>query len=87
MSRDQVDGAATFYSRFRFQAPGRHRIQVCRGTACHVNGSVLVMESALRTAHGNESIRRLYETFLGEPLGEVSHRYLHTHYAPREVVR
>jgi len=44
-------------------------------------------EGGLRTAHANESIRRLYDSFLGEPLGEVSHRYLHTHYAPREVVR
>ncbi|MBK7672919.1 MAG: (2Fe-2S)-binding protein [bacterium] len=44
-------------------------------------------EGDLRTAHANESIRRLYEDFLGAPLGELSHRYLHTHYAPREVVR
>jgi iron-only hydrogenase group A len=44
-------------------------------------------EGALRTAHANESIRRLYDDFLGAPLGELSHRYLHTHYAPREVVR
>ncbi|MBK7771399.1 MAG: (2Fe-2S)-binding protein [bacterium] len=44
-------------------------------------------EGGLRTAHANESIRRLYDDFLGAPLGELSHRYLHTHYAPREVVR
>lgn len=44
-------------------------------------------EGDLRTAHANESIRRLYDDFLGAPLGELSHRYLHTHYAPREVVR
>jgi iron only hydrogenase large subunit-like protein len=44
-------------------------------------------DGSLRTAHGNESIQRLYAEFLGEPLGEMSHRYLHTHYAPREVVR
>ncbi|MBK9777580.1 MAG: (2Fe-2S)-binding protein [bacterium] len=44
-------------------------------------------EGGLRTAHANESIRRLYDEYLGAPLGELSHRYLHTHYAPREVVR
>lgn len=44
-------------------------------------------EGALRTAHANESIRLLYDEFLGAPLGEASHRYLHTHYAAREVVR
>jgi iron only hydrogenase large subunit-like protein len=41
----------------------------------------------LRTAHGNESVQRLYREYLGEPLGEMSHRLLHTHYGPREVVR
>lgn len=44
-------------------------------------------EGSLRTAHANDSVRRLYDEFLGQPLGEASHRYLHTHYAPREVVR
>ncbi len=44
-------------------------------------------DGAVRTAHANPSIRELYDTFLGEPLGERSHHYLHTHYAPREVVR
>jgi NADH-quinone oxidoreductase subunit G/NADP-reducing hydrogenase subunit HndD len=42
----------------------------------------------LRTSHTNESVLRLYEEFLGEPLGHKSHELLHTHYAPRaEVVR
>jgi iron-only hydrogenase group A len=44
-------------------------------------------DGRLRTAHGNESVRRLYREYLGEPLGEKSHRLLHTHYGPREVVR
>ncbi|MBE3133374.1 MAG: iron hydrogenase small subunit, partial [Acidobacteria bacterium] len=30
-------------------------------------------------------VARLYEEFLGKPLGERSHRLLHTHYAPRDV--
>ncbi len=40
----------------------------------------------LRTSHRNESVRRLYEEFLGHPLGERSHALLHTHYARREVL-
>ncbi|MBN1489603.1 MAG: iron hydrogenase small subunit [Phycisphaerae bacterium] len=41
---------------------------------------------AVRTSHDNQAVRRLYEEFLGEPLGEKSHHLLHTHYAPREVL-
>ena len=44
----KVFGVATFYNQFRFQAPGRHRIQVCRGTACHVKGSAAVLEALCR---------------------------------------
>lgn len=35
----KIYGVATFYNQFRFQAPGKYHIQVCRGTACHVKGS------------------------------------------------
>lgn len=34
-----VLGIATFYAQFYFEAPGRHRVTICRGTACHVRGS------------------------------------------------
>lgn len=44
----KVYGVATFYNQFRFEAPGRHRIQVCRGTACHVKGSAAVLEALCR---------------------------------------
>jgi NADH-quinone oxidoreductase subunit E len=44
----KVFGVATFYNQFRFQAPGKHNIQVCRGTACHVKGSAAVMEALCR---------------------------------------
>lgn len=33
----------------------------------------------IRFSHDNPEIRRLYEEYLGEPLGEESHRLLHTH--------
>ena len=39
-----------------------------------------------RVSHKNEWVERLYKEFLGEPLSETSHRYLHTHYDRREVL-
>jgi NADH-quinone oxidoreductase subunit E len=44
----KVYGVATFYNQFRFQAPGKHRVQVCRGTACHVKGSAAVLDAVTR---------------------------------------
>ena len=40
----KIYGVATFYNQFRFQPRGRYNIQVCRGTACHVKGSLNVLE-------------------------------------------
>ncbi len=40
----------------------------------------------LRTSHTNPSITRIYDEFLGKPLGEKSHHLLHTHYSRREVM-
>ena len=40
-------------------------------------------EGSVRTSHSNESIKKLYAEFLGEPLGEKSHHLLHTHYKAR----
>jgi iron-only hydrogenase group A len=44
------------------------------------------MGDSIRTSHSNQSVKRLYEEFLGKPLGEKSHELLHTHYAKREVL-
>ena len=35
----QIRGVATFYTQFRFSPVGKYLIQLCTGTACHVNGS------------------------------------------------
>jgi iron only hydrogenase large subunit-like protein len=43
-------------------------------------------DAALRVSHKNESVLRLYEEFLGKPLGEKSHHLLHTHYHERDVM-
>jgi NADH-quinone oxidoreductase subunit G/NADP-reducing hydrogenase subunit HndD len=40
--------------------------------------------SAVRVSHRNAAVQRLYDEFLGEPLGEKSHHLLHTHYTSRE---
>jgi len=34
----------------------------------------------LRKSHENPFIKKLYDEYLGEPLGEKSHKYLHTHF-------
>ena len=39
LSAAKVFGTATFYAQFRLQPVGKHKIRVCRGTACHVKGS------------------------------------------------
>lgn len=44
----KVYGVATFYNQFRFQAQGKFHIQVCRGTACHVKGSLSLLETLQR---------------------------------------
>lgn len=38
-----VYGVATFYAQFYLTRQGKHRIKVCRGTACHVRGSARIM--------------------------------------------
>jgi len=48
LSVNEVYGVATFYTQFRFNAPGKYHIKVCRGTACHVRGSGLSVEGISR---------------------------------------
>ncbi len=43
-------------------------------------------EEQLRVSHKNKWVLRLYDEFLGKPLGEMSHRLLHTHYQKRDVL-
>jgi NADH-quinone oxidoreductase subunit E len=48
LSQSDVFGVATFYAQFRFSPPGRHRLRVCLGTACHVKGGVQMLETLER---------------------------------------
>jgi len=41
----KVYGVASFYNQFRFQAVGKFHVVVCRGTACHVKGSVALLRT------------------------------------------
>jgi len=60
-----VYGVATFYAQFYLKPQGRHRIRVCRGTACHVRGS--------------GRIRRMVERRLGVKEGETTPDMLFTY--------
>jgi NADH:ubiquinone oxidoreductase subunit F (NADH-binding)/NADH:ubiquinone oxidoreductase subunit E len=44
----QISGISTFFTQFRHQPAGKHRISVCTGTACHVKGSQFVYEAFRR---------------------------------------
>jgi NADH-quinone oxidoreductase subunit E len=48
ISENQIFGVASFYSQFRFTAPGRNSIKVCLGTACHVRGGQILCEALER---------------------------------------
>jgi len=68
LSEADVFGVATFYAQFRFSPPGRHRLRVCLGTACHVKGGVQMLETVERrlgagagetTADGEYDVERV----------------------------
>jgi NADH-quinone oxidoreductase subunit E len=41
----RVFGVATFYSHFALEPKGRHVVRLCDGTACHVKGSLPILEA------------------------------------------
>ena len=43
-----ITGVSTFYTQFRHRPVGRHIINVCHGTACHVKGSELIQDALQR---------------------------------------
>ncbi len=51
----KIYGVATFYAQFRLKPLGRHIVNLCRGTACHVKGSerlIPVFEQELKCKVG-----------------------------------
>lgn len=43
-----LTGVASFYAQFRLNPPGKYKIMVCLGTACHVNGGERVADTVSR---------------------------------------
>ncbi len=44
MPEAEVEGVVSFYAQFKRTRPGKYRISVCDGTACHIKGSVLIID-------------------------------------------
>lgn len=40
----KIYGLATFYNQFRFSPTGKYHIQVCNGSACHLDHSVAILK-------------------------------------------
>lgn len=54
----EVEGVLSFYAQFRRVKPGKFKISVCDGTACHIKGSAQIQEwvkSELGIAPGETS--------------------------------
>lgn len=45
----KIMGVATFYTQFRLHPVGKYLIMLCKGTACHVNGSDLIEKTITET--------------------------------------
>lgn len=44
-STNDVFGVATFYTHFRFEAPGQHTLEVCWGSSCHLQGAPEIIKA------------------------------------------
>ena len=49
ISAAEMFGVATFYAMFRFKPQGKYVVKLCRGTACHVQGSARIAEQLERS--------------------------------------
>lgn len=48
LPESRVYAVASFYAQFRFTPMGKHKVMVCRGTACHVQGAKRILEETER---------------------------------------
>ncbi len=46
ISENTIFGVASFFSKFRFDEPGKKSIRICMGTACHIHGGGYLAEVA-----------------------------------------
>ena len=63
----RVYGVSTFFRAFSLTPRGRHQINVCVGTACHVRGAVRILEtvereSGIGTGETSEDLRFSLDT-------------------------
>lgn len=54
VSVGQIYSIASFYAQFRLKPIGRHRVTVCRGTACHIRGAPQILEEIENTINIKE---------------------------------
>lgn len=47
----KIYGVITFYHFFKLKKPGKHKIQVCAGTACYLAGSYDLLEELEKMLH------------------------------------
>ena len=60
VSAAKVYGVATFYAHFTLEPKGKHVIRCCDGTACHVKGSMAIMDAVrnhLNLAEGQKTTK------------------------------
>jgi NADH:ubiquinone oxidoreductase subunit E len=48
ISENEIFGVASFYKHFKFVETGKCSVKVCMGTACHVRGSVNILDEFRR---------------------------------------
>ena len=83
----QIYGVVTFYSQFHLNPRGRNIIRVCQGTACHVRGGKVILQTiekelGIKAGHTTEDLRFTLETVAcigacglapGMPVNEDTH--------------
>ncbi len=63
----KIYGVVTFYSQFHLNPRGRNIVRVCQGTACHVRGGKVILETVekelgIKAGHTTEDLRFTLET-------------------------
>ncbi len=64
----ELYGVATFYAQFHLNPRGRHIIRVCRGTACHVRGSLTILDKIKKVLQVEENCTTEDLRFTLEPV-------------------
>lgn len=50
ITEGELHSVASFYNQFRLTPVGRHRLTVCRGTACHIHGAPQILSEIEKAA-------------------------------------